>query len=84
MDEQTENIERRNEIAQQTKPLRGRRIGEKAHAGDIATRPIKAVDKADGDGIGAGMEDNRDCQGCRFCRQRRRHRAAGDDDVKWW
>ena len=40
MDEQTENIERRNEIAQQTKPLRGRSVGEKAHAGDIATRPI--------------------------------------------
>ena len=45
--------------------------GEKAHAGDVAARPVEAGDEAVRDRVAAGREDDRHRRGCGLGRQRR-------------
>ena len=45
--------------------------GEKAHAGDVAARPVEAGDEAAADRVAADREDDRNRCGCGLGRQRR-------------
>ena len=54
--EQTDDFCRGDEFAQNLEPFRCHRHLEKADAGDIATRPVEALDKTKSDRVGAHVE----------------------------
>ena len=60
-----------HELAQQLQPLRPQHAGEKAHAGDVAARPVEAGDEAVPDRIAPGREDDRNRRGRGLGRERR-------------
>ena len=60
-----------HELAQQLQPLRAQHAGEKAHARDVAARPVEAGDQALLDRVAPAREDDRHRRGCGLGRERR-------------
>src|SRR5262249_11867516 len=67
-----------HELVQQLQSLRRQQNGEKAHARDVAARPIEAGDKAELDWVAAGCKDDWPLRGCCLGRQCRSS-AAGSN-----
>ena len=58
-----------HELAQQLQSLRPQHAAEKAHARDVAARPVEAGDEAVPDRVAAAREDDRHRRGCGLGRQ---------------
>ena len=67
----------RDSFVQHLELLGGQQVGQKAHSGDIATRPVQAGNQSEFDWVTADGEDNRDGRGGGLRRQRHGG-AAGD------
>ena len=60
-----------HELPQQLQSLRPQHAAEKAHAGDVAARPVEAGDQALLDRVAAAPEDDRHRRGCGLGGERR-------------
>ncbi len=69
------------DLPQQFEQLRIELSGEKAYAGDVAVRSVKAGDKAKGDRIAAHRKDDWDGRGRRLGRKRRNGASGTDEDC---
>src|SRR5262245_47023351 len=69
IDEKSDQRRRGNHLLQQLQLLWRERIGEDRHAGEIAVRPVQALDEPELDRIGAGEKNDWYCRGCRLGRE---------------
>jgi hypothetical protein len=81
MDEHGDCCRFGHELAQQFQSLVRQFAGEKAHARDVATRPVKTGDEAQRNRVATGREDDGHRRGCGLGRERRN--AVADDHGHW-
>jgi hypothetical protein len=71
---------RRQQCLQQLQLFRHQSVGEETHAGDIAARPVHAIDEAELHGISADREHDGNGRS-RGLGGKRRSRGSGGDDY---
>jgi hypothetical protein len=81
MDEHGDCCRFGHELAQQFQSLVRQFAGEKAHARDVATRPVKTGDEAQRNRVATGREDDGHRRGCGLGRERRD--AVADNHGHW-
>ena len=81
VDQEADDLGLRRDFEQQFKPLRRQTGGQEADAGEIATGPAKACDKAFGHRITTDDSNNWNLRGRKFRGHRRSVATGGCDDV---
>src|SRR5262245_18926600 len=80
IDEKSDQHSRGNHLLQQLQLLWRERIGEDRHAGEMAVRPVQALDEPELDRIGAREKNDWYCRGCRLGREPGGDAAGSSDD----
>src|SRR6266566_2666971 len=69
IDEKADLLRRRDQFMKKLKFFWRQRIEQHCDAGDISSRPIETLNKAEGNRIDRQSKNNRNCRGCRFSSQ---------------
>src|SRR5262249_56897260 len=80
IDEKSDQRSRGNHLLQQLQLLWRQGIGEDRHAGEIAVRPVQALDQPELDRIGTGEKNDWYCRGCRLGREPCSDATRSSDD----